>query len=96
VWGELTRFYRRLHDNSRSNLTMLPVLADSSLLGSRNEWVRRILGDYQAIAFALRALDGLTVLLARVQQLVFQPRPSKAPDRTPHASLARRSRRRER
>jgi FixJ family two-component response regulator len=94
--GELTRFYRRLHDNSRSSLTMLPVLADSSLLGSRNEWVRRILGDYQAIAFAPRALDGLTVLLARVQQLVFPPRPGKAVHRTPPAPLARRGRSRER
>lgn len=92
--GELTRFYRRVHRDRHSELTILPVLAGLSAEGRHDQLVKRILQDYQAIELAPRITDGLTVLLARIQQRVLEAtrRPNRRLQPTaPRVILKRRS-----
>lgn len=68
--GELSRFFRRIQREDSHELLLLPVLASSSSAIKKKEIMRPIFDRYQYLDMSTQFIDGLTVLLARIQRAI--------------------------
>ncbi|GKS56562.1 hypothetical protein YTPLAS18_00890 [Nitrospira sp.] len=66
--GELTRYFRRIQVQADNQLLLLPVLVSSSTAIKRNDLIRPIFDGYHYLDLSTQFIDGLTVLLARIQR----------------------------
>jgi CheY-like chemotaxis protein len=65
--AELTRFQRRYNEPGDSSVLLLPVLACAAPELRRNKALASILDSLQCVDLSRRLVDGLTVILGRVQ-----------------------------
>jgi FixJ family two-component response regulator len=70
--AELTRFRRRVERDRESRLVILPALGHLSAEGRRDPTISWLIQTLHGIPLAPRITDGLTALLARVQQRIHQ------------------------
>jgi ActR/RegA family two-component response regulator len=70
--GELARFHKRAKLGSKQQPLILPVLAGLSEDGRRNNLCTSILEKYQCADISVRFIDGLTVLMGRIQAFLQQ------------------------
>ena len=64
--GELMRFYRRMQTRAGQELLLLPVVDKLSDENKRHYLLRPILERYQYVDLSRRFIDGLTILLGRI------------------------------